>query len=787
MLALGGQMAWGFALLGPSPGGGAVTVPLPATADPWQVVALGYDQPYINYGTPGGPVWLGDVGGPKNIGEEYRRNAAVVYYAYDANFAGFFGAQGEQAADQAFAIMNSLTNVDSYSANLNEFPFGSQHFNSTAVSLYLTDLKSVTLHLVVEQMGLAGPERYTWTLHNRAQAGPPCPFGTTYTVVMRNLSTTDSPLNDPASRGTQYSPYVNNVLYTYGIAEACGATTVGGWTAITIPFSVDLDAAERTAVAANDFEGGVESGLGGLGIGGFYTGLTRDDVAGLRYLMTTNNINLETAAAGSLLQETNLTTQQLLFTADLGALLASSKTNPPATLATLFPGVVVAGSSNYFTVATNPIVVSYFTNYPGSPVGNPPVLVIFTNGYTYTPVTNYATTFANVVITTNWFANSYRTNTSAQLLTINVATLKGAPVGSPLKTNISLQNITLTNVPSGDYYLIPPGSCGFDIFSPQPSGYPIQIVTSGTNVITTATNSEGFFYQQSIVTRATNHIFVVYPCTFVAGATGDYQGIQRVQFVRLPDNAVDPLTGNLLQPFWVTNYYTMVFYNPTNSRIATQTFQRIVTRPDFLLTATDQAVGPAGNGFNGTVTRNILFHDNNILPGLAGPGSIEGSVTFDYNKVGTIFWNGPFPDTNSFLIGPLAEVNETTQSPSLLWASYDGSTNDPVVYPTSLSIQQLENQMIVTVSPPPPTLPDGTNNVPYYPPGITFTVTGGQPPYTWSLANGTMLPNGLSLDAPSGLLSGMPINNPPGTYDFTIQMNDSAARSLQWNYSIIIH
>jgi hypothetical protein len=210
-----------------------------------------------------------------------------------------------------------------------------------------------------------------------------------------------------------------------------------------------------------------------------------------------------------------------------------------------------------------------------------------------------------------------------------------------------------------------------------------------------------------------------------------------------------------------------------------------------LFTTTDRANNPGQNIFIGSVQRNILFHDNNILPGLAGPGTLEGSVTFAYNRAGTVFWNGPFPDTNSFLFGEPARlytaVNQTTQIPSVLWGSFDGSTNPPVVYPNNLSIQELEGQMIVTISPPPPNLPDGTNNVPYYLPGITFSVTGGQPPYTWSLANGTVLPTGLNLDPPSGLLYGLPINNPPGTYDFTVQMNDSAARSLQWNYSITIH
>ena len=95
---------------------------------------MGYDLLFLNLGLPGGGLWLGDIGGPKNIGEEYRRNVPVLYYAYDVNFAGpddgFFGAEGEAAADQAFAIMNGLPNADNI--DLSQFPFQSQTFNYQA-------------------------------------------------------------------------------------------------------------------------------------------------------------------------------------------------------------------------------------------------------------------------------------------------------------------------------------------------------------------------------------------------------------------------------------------------------------------------------------------------------------------------------------------------------------------------------------------------------------------------------------------------------------------------------
>jgi len=81
------------------------------------------------------------LSGPKNLGEGYRLNTAVLYYTFDPSFA-YFGSTGEAAVQQAFDMMNSLTNVDSYSPNLTEFPLNSQSVNYSAATWGLMDLKS---------------------------------------------------------------------------------------------------------------------------------------------------------------------------------------------------------------------------------------------------------------------------------------------------------------------------------------------------------------------------------------------------------------------------------------------------------------------------------------------------------------------------------------------------------------------------------------------------------------------------------------------------------------------
>lgn len=155
---------------------------------------------------------------PKNLGEEYRRNAQVYYYACDASFLNFFGTDGSTAIDQAFVILNSsLTNVDGYSAELTEFPLDSQTPNLTAGALDLIDLKSMTMGAMLEQLGLADPVRYVFTLHDRfLPSGGVCPTNEEYLVVQRNFEIAPTGLTN-----IQYSAYINGDLYTYLIQENC--------------------------------------------------------------------------------------------------------------------------------------------------------------------------------------------------------------------------------------------------------------------------------------------------------------------------------------------------------------------------------------------------------------------------------------------------------------------------------------------------------------------------------------------------------------------------------------
>lgn len=803
LLLAGVQTMRGFALAGPGPTGGT-------GGDSWETPVIGY-------------ALGGDIVTPKNIGEEYRRNTPVIYYVYDESFAaisgGYFGSNGEAAVDSAIATFNAVTNVDSYSANLMEEPFTTEHMNYQAQGLGVTDLKSEVMGLLAEQMGLTQPERYSWTLHDRyLPTGGKCPFDELYLVVQRNF--------DPVISGLtqiQYSDYVNNTLYTYMIDEFC---TGPNPLAITEPFSTDPFVLNYTSVASLGVGLGVDNfqiitNFGGNAelinavwtatqVGGYYTGLTRDDVGGLRYLLSTNNIQYEDPAPGALMWSVSTNATQQLFPntlgttntfattnggfyyydgqegyGDLTAFLEAATTNSPATLELLYPGVIVSSYSNTFIYGSNATVVSYLTNVPGGVYGEP-ILVTATN-YTTVPLEIYYDTFANV------FTNHYYKSSTTYLQTTTVGPIKGGSYYANTTTNISTQTITSTNFPAGDFYVLSmfnTNACALDIIKPFYTNTVaftniIPAVTNTTTVtVTSNTVSATVVLSQAVVTYFTNYIYIINPvtCATVTNATSWYQGVGRVQFVRVPDQYFDSLSDTILPQYWFTNYYDMVAY--TNNSFVTRHFERVVVTPDIIFSAADQAspnVAQIGAEFG---SRNLNFDTANVLPGLAGPGTIVSPSIITLDKVGDVFGNGSLAvnnlSTNDFL-------SQATQFGLLAWASFDGTTNAPVVYPNGTSIANIENQLIISFSPTPAAgLPNAVTNTAY---SVNFTATGATWPYSWSLAPGSLLPSGLSFTQVSaaGVLSGTPAAGSAGTYDFEIQLTDAANRVVVYSYTLTIN
>jgi hypothetical protein len=775
--------AWGFSNAGPIANGD----------DQWQTAALGYGLPNF------------EAVAPKDIFEEYRPVVPVMYYACDATFLTYYGYTGLTNIDGAFGILNGfmcgLTNtpvflysptngvtlagnglpggvpitispsntVDAYSANLSEIPLENQQVNYTAQALSLMDIKSFVLHQVVSELGLADSTRYVWTLHDRLAdpdvKAPTCPANEVYLVVQRNFDVNPT-------QNYPYSSYINGSLYLFDIEENCGNNPNVAYTARTF-----CSPADRLDAFPPITQDGLLIEYEENQFGAYFTSLTRDDGAGFKYLLSTNNLNWEsTAASGGTLIATNIGGLTILITSDLGSLIAASLTNDPVALATQFPGLVDYGLATNYSIGFITNSTTYYTNPIGEPYGSPPQLVTVTT-LTPTIITNYLTAFGNVVI------NHYYTNSYGTVQTTAVTNRIGAPYGSPLYTNVTYQPVVFTNIPSGDYYLITSNLWGYKIDSVGLTNRVIytNIVISATNTTTTtttnSTSTNAYSVTQQILIYKTNYWLYVQPLyqSFPSNAPALREGIGRVQFIRAN---FDSLLGQLFQP--LTNYYTMV--KVFNSQPVTEYYQRVVTAPDFLFQSADLTVpAPPNLPYGADASTTVPVFDTSAIQGnLAGPGTIKQVpqvIVFNKNENLLYLSTSQAQNTGSN-VGTNSTVNSSDITQLQGWGSFDGSTNYPVYYPSTTSIANLMNQVVVPVTPA--VVPDGTNNVPY---SVTFSATGGTPPYAWS-APGFAVP-GLAFNPTTVTVSGTPTVS--ATFSFTLQLTDSANRVISLNYPITFH
>jgi hypothetical protein len=693
LLLWGGYSVFGFSLAGP----------IGNAADAYQGVTLGYALAAPTFGV--------DVVAPKNLGEGYRWNTRNVYYACDTSFLDYFGSNGVAQVDAAFAILNSLSNVDVYTPNLSEWPLQSGRFNGTAANAQLLDVKSEVLVEMMEQLGLAEPDRYTFALRDRDTAGL-CP-AYSYDVIERNF--------DPVTQN--YSTYVNGVLYSFRIIETCAdnpnpyVPLISDAAAILV--DPDQQADSLSAVAAGQFNGfsSVESKIGPTVFGRYYVGLTRDDIGGLRYLWSSNTINNESVEPDSLLQ---VVPQQasLIVTSNLALLNSVALTNNEAALLAIFPFLQITSTTNLgfasifttnFTTNVTPVV--------GEPYGTFQTNIVATVTTSSLPTFGY--TYANVI------------------------------------TNFSFLNggVLVTNSPS-EYLLVPSNQCGF------------QILSNALTSVVVTTNPAG---QLALFT---NHALIVNVFSCVPNSVALREGIGKMNFFRVD---YDSLVGTNWGP--VTNTYTLTAI--TNNAPVTQTLMRVVNQPDILFSAADISPGPSGATGVFTQNRSIPdFNQGNILPQLAGPGTISPQVHLTLNKVGPIF-TVSYP---SFLV-PISGL-DNTYIPNFQWGTFDGTTNAPVVYPVNNAYQTLINNIFLQITVP-GSLPDGTVGAGY---SFELQASGAAPPpYSYTNISGT-LPSGLNLtnvitaSSTNTFILGTPAAS--GIFDFVIQVSDTAGRASSRNFSI---
>ena len=245
--------------------------------DAWQTPEVGYQLPELLNGP--------DLGGPMNLGEDYRSNLPGLTYGFDESFLNYFGTKGVEEVEKAIQLLNDLPAFSSMSADLSEYPMDTRRFNHRAEALFLFDIKSFVLSALLEQFGLASPERYTWTLRSRLVINN-IPF---YSTIKRNF--------DPVT--FEPSSFVNGSLYTYMILQTYTTPT---WEAVE--FEVDPSLPNVSSVRGFIDQSGTVLASGyyvNNNAGLFYTGLTRDDVGGLRFLYRPENVHMETLTTNAVL------------------------------------------------------------------------------------------------------------------------------------------------------------------------------------------------------------------------------------------------------------------------------------------------------------------------------------------------------------------------------------------------------------------------------------------------------------------------------------------------------
>ena len=140
-------------------------------------------------------------------------------------------------------------------------------------------------------------------------------------------------------------------------------------------------------------------------------------------------------------------------------------------------------------------------------------------------------------------------------------------------------------------------------------------------------------------------------------------GVDKITFV---PQAVDPISG-AFHP--MTNYFTDTYIS--NGIFRQQQLARLVSQPDFLFTA--------GPDWFRTGTTNWLNNAAlNGNPGGTGPGQIRPQVVITFPKMGRTFFN-------DFTTNAAGFTEDAVIENSWFLASFDGSTNAPVVYPENPS------------------------------------------------------------------------------------------------------
>jgi hypothetical protein len=646
-----------------------------------------------------------------NLGEEYRWNSPVITYTYDESFLNYFGSNGVVAIEKAMGILNAIppastiaTNYPPSSANENNlwnYPVRPDRFHPRAYNDRILDIKSYALAELFGFMGLGNPEDSAFQLE----------FGS---VTLRNW--------DPISYGP--SKYVNGTLLSWVVLGATNAQ----------PFPIDVTKPIITLA------GTIDNRVPRLDEGKYLVAPTRDDIGGYRYLYRKDNFNMEPLPPFTyqvMTNEPNLT-NPAIFSIDLRWFCKESRTNTPASFRQFvatnqwwgsvvtnlnIPPLLILKTNVAWEMGWTTNVTPYLTNFPWTPIGQPATLVYVTNkSRTFQPSYDYI--FGNVI------TNIHVPASESEVLYRSWEVVPKAPLWSVLGAVPTTTNYNTTvmndNCPHGEIIILPSTNvAGYHFTDMQ-----FEVVNTLTNLLTgtnnlanpggalpgqggglgagggAITNFVGVMEDE--VWQSTNHAYLAFPIVLQTN-TMLLGGIDKIRYFRMQGDSL--VTTNYSANRFLKDYrfpsleeQTFTYIIPNSSQAATNaalpsyqyemdyvtegvrktgTFIKFFTQPDILFSAmnapstvTSTNVPPAAidnNEINGLQTL-----------GLNGPGVIQasGNMVIGFNKIG-IHWD----------LDPTFFRNEENQEPGWIWGHYDGSMSEPMVFPNSQTIRDLEKQI----------------------------------------------------------------------------------------------
>lgn len=160
-------------------------------------------------------------------------------------------------------------------------------------------------------------------------------------------------------------------------------------------------------------------------------------------------------------------------------------------------------------------------------------------------------------------------------------------------------------------------------------------------------------------------------------------------------------------------------------------------------------------------------------PSIAATGKIQFSAVVRSTSNTAVIWSA-----SEGTISPSGLFTAPSTGPKLITVNARGAGRSTMHASTLVTITNstTNSAFEITTSRVPPAMQATSYSV-------TLSATGGQPPYRWSTASGS-LPSGLHLNSATGELSGTPTQS--GSFAFSVQGTDAKSQNAKRSFSLLV-